>query len=89
MSEEEKQEAQPEGKRLKLIAGVFLDPETGLMEIQPGAEGINPYAVLAGALYQFASDVAQMAKGVFPQNAEDKPKVLRARGPLPKGMKRL
>lgn len=77
MSEEQGEE----GRKLKLVAGVFLDPETGQAEIHAGEEGIEPVTVMANAVIEnMRMAIATMNQL---QTIQGRPKVLRAGGPLP------
>jgi len=66
------------GVRLRLVAGVFVNPETEQAEIHVGDEGIDPIVVFADAVMQNMSMAIMLRR-----NDASKKQVLRASGPLP------
>ena len=83
MSKEDKKPTTDE-LGLTLIAGVFLDPKKQEAQILVGEEGIDPIVVFADAVMRNMSMAIAMQQGTM---GPKKPRIARARGPLPKNMR--
>lgn len=53
------------GEPLRLVAGVFMNPNTEQMEIHPGAEGINPIDVFKDVVERHEAAMAQQQAPVI------------------------